>query len=580
MRAVLAPTLTLMTVMPALFAVYGFCSLYGELSPQYSFVLRTDTNRISNTFRAWQPAWLQDPMVAFSIYSGVTLTNATRFTTVTQGLEFIKQLLITFLLGFAIATGVSLLVLPITSRRNMFRDSFIYAKAVQNVLEKSIQFVRTAQDRFDQEEPSNWRKGLQPHSVQDIAWNTDSMKKSKELQAAMADLVRLHDKTRADLSLAESEVAWGKLDENDLHRLFQHLRSIMLPLAGISMLPEILQKLPNDWSQTDQTDTVQNHWTSFMQYLQQELEESTQLVMLSIQHAFLVLRIGNHKSIQQLEYNFELCPNGDLEKGAQTAVPGHPGFSSEFRHHINRFYARRQERSGAVPLAQSLAGAHLQLEPTFTTVARHGEESFKLLFLKHLVHDLLQGAASLVQFADSDIIKKHMERDRIIIPRKLFPFRASASSHNDPEFPEPVENNSMKEHRDPEHLPPANWFEKSGEHFGTILRILASQQSSFGFRAAAASFSVAILAFLHQTQSFFFEQRLIWILIVIIVGMSPTSGASLLGFANRIIGTIISFAFALAVWYIVVGHTSGVIVLLYIANMFGVSTPHFNTTLR
>jgi hypothetical protein len=56
-----------------------------------------------------------------------------------------------------------------------------------------------------------------------------------------------------------------------------------------------------------------------------------------------------------------------------------------------------------------------------------------------------------------------------------------------------------------------------------IPRLLASNQSVFGFRAAAASFSVAILSYLRQTQDFFVKQRLIWALIVIAFGMSPTS---------------------------------------------------------
>ena len=53
--------------------------------------------------------------------------------------------------------------------------------------------------------------------------------------------------------------------------------------------------------------------------------------------------------------------------------------------------------------------------------------------------------------------------------------------------------------------------------------------------------------------------------------MSPTAGASLFNFAMRIVGTVVAFGLSLAIWYIVVGHTAGVIVFLYLANMFGVS---------
>jgi uncharacterized membrane protein YccC len=62
------------------------------------------------------------------------------------------------------------------------------------------------------------------------------------------------------------------------------------------------------------------------------------------------------------------------------------------------------------------------------------------------------------------------------------------------------------------------------------------------------------------------------VLIVVVIGMSPNSGASVFSFFARIVGTVIAFAASLIVWYVVVGHTAGVIVLLYFANVFGVST--------
>lgn len=82
---------------------------------------------------------------------------------------------------------------------------------------------------------------------------------------------------------------------------------------------------------------------------------------------------------------------------------------------------------------------------------------------------------------------------------------------------------------------------------------------------------MAILAFLYQTQDFFTKQRLIWALIVIAFGMSPTSGAGLFSFAGRIFATVVALVLSLIVWYIVDGHIAGVILFLYIANVFEVS---------
>jgi hypothetical protein len=125
---------------------------------------------------------------------------------------------------------------------------------------------------------------------------------------------------------------------------------------------------------------------------------------------------------------------------------------------------------------------------------------------------------------------------------------------------------------DPEHLPPENVWERGSMVLRSISHAIKSEQSSFGFRVSAASFSVGILAYLHQTQDFFIRQRCIWAMIVIVIGMSPTSGQTMFGFVARIIATVFALVLSLIVWYIVDGKTPGVIVFLYIANVIAVCT--------
>jgi hypothetical protein len=60
-------------------------------------------------------------------------------------------------------------------------------------------------------------------------------------------------------------------------------------------------------------------------------------------------------------------------------------------------------------------------------------------------------------------------------------------------------------------------------------------------------------------------------MIVIVIGMNPTSGQTMFGFVARIVATAISLVLSLIVWYIVDGKTAGVIVFLYLANVFEVS---------
>lgn len=54
--------------------------------------------------------------------------------------------------------------------------------------------------------------------------------------------------------------------------------------------------------------------------------------------------------------------------------------------------------------------------------------------------------------------------------------------------------------KDPEHLPPKNAWEKFGNLVRATANFLRSPESSFSFRCACATMSIAIIAFLHQTQ--------------------------------------------------------------------------------
>jgi uncharacterized membrane protein YgaE (UPF0421/DUF939 family) len=76
--------------------------------------------------------------------------------------------------------------------------------------------------------------------------------------------------------------------------------------------------------------------------------------------------------------------------------------------------------------------------------------------------------------------------------------------------------------------------------------------------------TIAIIAFLHDTQTFFTQQRLVWAMIMVNLSMSPTSGQSIFSFVLRILGTTIAMVASLLIWYIPDQKTPGVIVFLFI----------------
>ena len=69
----------------------------------------------ANVVKASRPQ-LMLPMIQFSIFVIVSSVYGPNFPNMTAAISFVRKLLFTFLTGQAIATGVSLLILPVTSR--------------------------------------------------------------------------------------------------------------------------------------------------------------------------------------------------------------------------------------------------------------------------------------------------------------------------------------------------------------------------------------------------------------------------------------------------------------------------------
>lgn len=542
---------------------------------------------------------LQDPMVAFSIFASVTVTRAGMFTSLSEGLEFISRLLKGFMIGFAIATGVSLLILPITSRGNVFQDLKRYVAAVEEVLDAQIAFdeggatggifgrgflrrARTAMGRDGEEDESES--------------DTDLQSRIKDLQASMAKLNAMHSTLHADLFYSKDEIAWGKLSADDLNDIASLFRSLLLPLSGMSMVPEILESiLKNEGAGTAVSDDLgepesrQGDVQRVVETHHARLVEAADLVSCGLAHFLFALDLISAKHLDRLKKTHSARYHHDEEARGESLTPGDREFTSRFENQLFAYYVRRKDLPEALTSLEAFSEKHNR--DAGGGGGGHGvaadppicQEFFLVLYMAHLQDDLLTATMKLVKFADSKVANGTMARARFIFPRQKsirdwFSWNHGKNSQSLPEdrrsSTDPADiDRTERQTRfpDPEHLPPANIWEKGSSILRVISHALKSDQSTFGFRVAAASFSVGILAYLHQTQDFFIRQRCIWAMIVIVIGMNPTSGQTMFGFVARIVATAISLVLSLIVWYIVDGKTAGVIVFLYLANVFEVS---------
>lgn len=547
------------------------------------------------------------------------MTVAGKFSTMDAGLQYISQLLKTFFLGFAISIGVSLLILPITSRGNFVLGVKTYVKGVNEAMDNLCSFIENlhSDDDFGEATLMTWqttRSRTQDNRNKNKKRPSKHRSKMDALKSSVDNLRGLLGKMTFDLFYAKHEMAWARLSPEDLKEILALLRTIQLPIAGMGMLPTIIRKLSvtltlsrpastmSDGSDDD-TDTDNHQCDSdtldpesmfhFVEPLCNSLDTSSQLVKSGLYHALITLKFMSLKDVakQNRKDGYPTVPD-DVEASADSTNPGREGFTAHFEQSLHDFYARRQN----VPdtwLSLKAFNSHIAGEPLsssynvrnsdYSQLPETRGEFFIILYMEHLQDTLLQSVHDLVKLANRKADDETVKNKRFIIPPWQYIKEWWAFDPIDQERDTANQNSSepgmdwsdprdpLTQNPDPEHLPAVTSWQRAGNYLRRVSHMLASSHSNFGFRVAVAGLNVALLAYLHQTQQFYFRQRLMWVFIVIVIGMSPTSGASLFGFACRVVGTIASMALSLLVWYIPNRHTAGVIIFLYLANCIEVS---------
>jgi hypothetical protein len=167
-----------------------------------------------------------------------------------------------------------------------------------------------------------------------------------------------------------------------------------------------------------------------------------------------------------------------------------------------------------------------------------------------LIWSIGNSVLELVQFTDKKVEDRTMKTNRLIVPgqrriRKWFTSLLNVQDSTTEHSPDSTEGGSagissgtsFGVAKDPEHLPPANAWERASDIFRGTGRTLGSLGSAFGFRVACATMSIGILAYLENKRAFFLEQRLVWAMIMVAIGITVIAESGVFGFIGRITGT-------------------------------------------
>ena len=308
-----------------------------------------------NTLRASRPQ-LQFPVIVYSIFANVTSVYAPNFPTMAAGISFTKRLLEAFLTGFAIATGVSLFVFPISIRMTFFKQSAGFIAAAQGTLKAQIAYLQTLENKdmfrtpsdSDQDEkidkPSKHKKAkaVEPYGSAE----------ARGLKSATAALGELYGKLHADITFAKREMAWGKLDASDIDELLRLFQEIILPMTGLSSAANIFQRIAEHrgWTREKTDSSPENEkarfqWNEIMRTLHDPFETVTETMHDGLQHVLYTLELAklpkDHKANKRSNAND--AASIDVEANAGVKRPGDPKYAAYLTQKIDTFVEQRKK---------------------------------------------------------------------------------------------------------------------------------------------------------------------------------------------------------------------------------------------
>jgi hypothetical protein len=167
---------------------------------------------IVNTLKAKFPQF-SFPVIIFSIQANVAATSGFQFTTTAQCESYERRLLTAFLTEFALATGVSLFIVPVTCRQVVAKEMTGYLGLLKAAIAAHNDYIHSL------EESDMFRSTYVPEAEGGEDADTEKKPKARPEVAAVkktiAGLQELHGKLTADLAFAKREVAYGKLTPDD-----------------------------------------------------------------------------------------------------------------------------------------------------------------------------------------------------------------------------------------------------------------------------------------------------------------------------------------------------------------------------
>jgi hypothetical protein len=440
----------------------------------------------------------------------------------------------------------------------MIKSQTAYMESLESIDPAALHQKHVDEAKAD---PKKAKKDSSPHGPLDTP-------AAAAMRGTFLKLMALHTKLNADITPAKREPAIGKLSSKDITLMWKQLRLIFIPVLGLSTSIDILRRHAQlrRWDSLDLSAEEDR--------ARQEQLETLHMMMKTLHEPFEEIKGAISAGFTHIMITLELTkpPKKKLDDeethAGKPASPGSPGFAAFLKEKVDSFNMSKQ-----ATLEQWCLQKGIRVPDNFFHHSFNPEQlqdldneavpdklRNQLFFALHMEYMLLRAGKAvldMVLFADKMKQDGKLSHSKFIFPGSRAVYKSIGATFGrediskNSEYLTDMEDSAMQtlfmgaefgKRIDPEHLPPQNFGERIGDNIRKIPDFFRSSSSAFAFRVTCASMSIAIINYLHDTQKFFQEQRLLWSMIMIAISMSRLAGQSTFNFGLRVIGTaIVSF---------------------------------------
>lgn len=279
------------------------------------------------------------PVIVYSIFANISAIYGPQFATMSAGITFARRLLEAFLTGLGIAAATSFIILPVTSRKVVFKQMAGYIGALRGAIKAHATYFESMEhtdmfgrvETFDKKTEKRLKKGKKAYSPEADA-----------IKTAIRGILDIHGKLHTDLTFAKREVAFGHLGPDDLQETFRNFRKTTTPVVGLSSIVDVFERLseynkwneplddiPEDIHSDPIRQRIVHEWNDIMISVHDPFASMLEVIDEGLQHVSYVLRITKppKKAAGQTAKDSEPNATDDVEASPAKAFPGEPGFA-------------------------------------------------------------------------------------------------------------------------------------------------------------------------------------------------------------------------------------------------------------